>query len=52
MRATYPTYLILLNLITVVFGEAYNLWSSSLCSLLQPHVTSSLLGANWTNGPT
>jgi hypothetical protein len=28
----------------IVFGEACKLWSSSLCSLLQPPVTSKLLG--------
>jgi hypothetical protein len=27
-----------------IYGEAYKLWSSSLCSLLQPPATSSLLG--------
>jgi hypothetical protein len=42
MRATCPTYLIL-DLITIIInGEAYKLWSS-LCSLLQPLDTSSLL---------
>jgi hypothetical protein len=34
-------------LITVIiFGGTYKLWSSSLCSLLQSLVTSSLLGPN------
>jgi hypothetical protein len=47
MRVTYPTYLILLDLITLTtLGEAYNLWSSSLCSLVQPPATPSLLGPN------
>jgi hypothetical protein len=27
-------------------GEEYKLWSSSLCSFLQPHITSSSLGTN------
>jgi len=29
-----------------IFGEAYALWSSSLCSLLQSYATSSLLSPN------
>jgi hypothetical protein len=29
-----------------IFDEAYKLWNSSLCNLLQPPVTSSLLGPN------
>jgi len=47
MRATYPVHLILSDLISLtIHGEAYKLWSSSLCSLPQPPVASSLLGAN------
>jgi len=37
MRATCTAHVTLLNFITfIIFGEAYNLWSTSLCSLLQP----------------
>jgi hypothetical protein len=43
MRATWPAQPTL-DLITLIFCEAYKLWSSSLCSLLQSPATSSLLG--------
>jgi hypothetical protein len=47
MRSTFPAYFIFLDLVTIIiFGEAYKLWSSSLCSLLQPPSTSSLLSSN------
>jgi hypothetical protein len=34
--------LIILN----ILGQRYKLWSSSLCSFLQPPITSSLFGSN------
>jgi hypothetical protein len=44
MHSTCTTHLILLHLMTlIVFGEAFNLWSSSLFSLLQPPTTSSFI---------
>jgi hypothetical protein len=47
MRATVRAHLILFDLITLtILGEDYKPCSSSLCSFLQSHVTSSLLGPN------
>jgi hypothetical protein len=47
MRATLPSYLILLDLITlIILNEKYMLWSGTLCSTLQPPVTSYLFDPN------
>jgi hypothetical protein len=47
MDATWPAYLILLDLITLtIFGKVYKLLSCLMFNLLQPPTTSSLLGPN------
>jgi hypothetical protein len=47
IRATCPTYLILLDFITrTIVGEQYRSWSSSLWSFLHSPVTPSLLAPN------
>jgi hypothetical protein len=47
VRAAWTTHLTVhVLIIPIIFGEAYELWSSSLCSLLQPPANSSILGPN------
>jgi hypothetical protein len=47
IRATWPTYLLMLDLITrIIFDEEHRPQSSSLCSLLHYSVPSSLIGPN------
>jgi hypothetical protein len=47
IHATCPAHLILLGLITrTIMGDQYSSLSSLSCSLLNFHVTSSLLGLN------
>jgi hypothetical protein len=47
IRSTCTVHHILPDLIIlIILGEEYKLWNSSLCSFLQPPVTSSLFGPN------
>jgi hypothetical protein len=47
IHVTFPVRFTLLNLIMlIILGKEYKLWNSSLCSFLQPPVTSSLFDPN------
>jgi len=47
IRVTCPAHPMLFDLIVLIkFGETYKLCSSSFCSLLQSHTTSTPLGPN------
>jgi hypothetical protein len=40
-----------LIILIIILGEEYELWCSSLCSFLQPPVTFSLFGPNFSSTP-
>jgi hypothetical protein len=47
IRATICAHLIFLNvIILIMFDKGHKLWTSSLCSFLQPSITSCLFGPN------
>jgi hypothetical protein len=46
MNLTYACLIRPDLIILIVLGYVYKLWSSSLCSFLQPHITLSLFGTN------
>jgi hypothetical protein len=46
IRTTLPVHYIILDLILITLGEEYKSWSSSMCSYLQPPLSSSLFVPN------
>jgi hypothetical protein len=51
MRATCHIYFIFLDLITLIFGEEYTLWSLSWCIFLYSPVASPLLRKTFSSEP-